>query len=61
MMTEADWFGLSHIGTIKSGQEPTAETRGGRSTTPQQQGYWEHWGKLGETGASLLYSSERSQ
>lgn len=35
--------------------------QGSRSTRPQQQGYWEHWGKLGETGMSLLYSSERSQ
>lgn len=35
--------------------------QGSRSTTPQQQGYWEHWGKPGETGMSLLYSSERSQ
>ena len=28
-------------------QEPTAETRRSRSTTPQQQGYWEHWGWTG--------------
>uniref|UniRef100_A0A096MF68 Uncharacterized protein n=1 Tax=Poecilia formosa TaxID=48698 RepID=A0A096MF68_POEFO len=32
-----------------------------RNTTPQQRGYWEHWGKQGETGTSLLYSSSGKQ
>lgn len=61
MMTQEDSFGLGHVERLEPGQEPHSWDQESKSTTPQQQGYWEHWGKLGETGMSLLYSSERNQ
>ena len=57
-MTPEDWFELGHVERLEPGQEPTAETRGGsRSTTPQQQGYWEHWGKLGERRGRVSFTA----
>lgn len=60
-MTQEDWFGLGHVETITTRKKSTAEIRGAGAQQPQQQGYWEHGGKPGETRMSLHYSSERSQ
>lgn len=61
LIAQENWFGLGRGETIRTRTKTHSWDQRSRSTTPQQQGYWEHWGKLGETGISLLYSSERSQ
>lgn len=54
-------MGLAMLRLLQPGKKSTAEIRGAGAQQPQQQGYWEHGGKLGETRMSLHYSSERSQ
>lgn len=58
IVTQEDGSGPGRIRTRT--RTPHIWDQESRSTTPQQQGYWGHWGKLGETRMSLLYSSESS-
>lgn len=61
MLTQEDSFGLGRFRTIRTRTRPHSWDKESRNTTPQQRGYWEHWGKQGEAGTSLLYSSSGKQ